>query len=519
MIAPDRDGVYRRVALFSRYKGYVFPSLAVALFTDRFALRGEDVLFDGHPLPVNRQGELLLHYYGREFQFPRLTITEMIAAYQQPESGLFENVSSQVKDRLVIVALTAPGLHDLKPTSVTSRSPGAYVHATLLVNLLRGHHIRPMAGPWMMVIMFLLGTLLGLLVITIFSFWINTLVFLCFVIGWPFVSFCFFYYAQRWMGLLPYEIGFFLVFGVSATYSYYAEGKKRRMIRHVFSRYMSEDLVRELEAHPERAKLGGVRQHITIFFSDLANFTGLCEQSTPENIVGLLNEYFTVMTEIILEAKGVIDKYQGDGIMAFWGAPVLVQDHAVMACLAALRCQQNMKSINRRREKDGQSPLHMRIGLHSGEAIVGNMGSARRFDYTIVGDNVNVASRLEGLNRSFGTDIIISETTREQAGGRIVARELDLIAVKGRERPIRIFQLLGEKDQIAESDERGKMLFEEGLGLYRMRRFGEAQTRFEDAVRINPGDQPARAFVRRCQDLRATPPPPDWDGVTRASDT
>jgi adenylate cyclase len=201
--------------------------------------------------------------------------------------------------------------------------------------------------------------------------------------------------------------------------------------------------------------------------------------------------------------------------MAFWGAPIPLQDHAAMACSAALACQQRMEKINSKLRNEGFPPLSMRIGLHSGEAIVGNMGSTERFDYTVIGDSVNLASRLEGVNKQFGTKIIISEITYQLPKGKIEARELDLIAVPGREKPIRVFQLLGKKDEITGDDRRVKNLFEDGLKLYRMKEFEEAQEVFEKVMEISPNDQPSRIFVERCKNLIKAPPPANWDGVFR----
>ena len=515
IVSPDRDGVFRRVSVFTRYQGYLVPSLAGASLRNRFAFEGREILFDEKPLPLGGRGELLLHYYGKEFRFPALNVLDIVSAYQNREGPLFEILASRVRDRFIIIALTAPGLRDLKPTAVTSRSPGVYVHATLLANLIHGNHIRQIVNGWRFLLVFLLGSALGLLVITVLSFWKNSFIFLSFLLGWSLFSLGLFYHYEYWIGFLPFEIAFFIVFGLTATYSHATEGKKRRRIKHLFSHYMSEVLVRELESNPHKARLGGDKRFITIFFSDLANFTRLCEQFEPEKIVGLLNEYFTEMSQIILDSKGIIDKYQGDGIMAFWGAPILLEEHAIMACFAALRCQESMQQINEKMKNQGFPSLSMRIGLHSGEAIVGNMGSTRRFDYTAIGDNVNVASRLEGLNRQFGTAIILSEATYERAKAWVSARELDLIAIKGKEKPIRIFQLLGEKDRIRSDDEEVKNLFENGLRLYRMRRFEEAQRTFEKVIGLRPDDHPAQIFIARCKHLVHTQPATDWDGVFR----
>ena len=517
IISPDSDGVCRKIPLFTRYQEYLFPSLAASPLKERFALKGKGILFDAKPLPVNERGELLLHYYGQEFQFPTFNVLDIVSACQNPEGPLFDRVAGRIRGRFVIIALTAPGLLDLKPTAVTSRSPGGYIHGTLLANLLHNHHIRTASDISRFLLIFLAGVFLGLLSFGGFSSRRNSLIVLSFMMGWAVVSFGLFHYYQYWMGFLPQELSFLLIFGLAATYRYSTEGKKRRMIRKLFSQYMSEVLVRELESNPERTKLGGERRFITIFFSDLANFAGISEQFEPEKIVTLLNDYFTEMSQIILDSRGIIDKYQGDGIMAFWGSPIPLEDHAVRACLAALACQQRMQGINDKLPSEGFPPLPMRIGLHSGEAIVGNMGSTQRFDYTIVGDNVNLASRLTGINEHFGTGIIISENTYQLARERIEARELDLIAVPGRKKPVRVFQLLGEKDKITEGDRRVKALFEDGLKSYRIGKFEEAKKTFEKVMEINPNDEPSRIFIVRCKDLLEAPPA-KWDGVFRPTD-
>jgi adenylate cyclase len=228
-----------------------------------------------------------------------------------------------------------------------------------------------------------------------------------------------------------------------------------------------------------------------------------------------LNEYFTEMSQVILDSQGVIDKYQGDGIMAFWGAPISLEDHAARACLAALECQARMHKINESLSREGIPPLSMRIGLHSGDAVVGNMGSAQRFDYTIIGDNVNLASRLEGVNKQFGTKVIISETTYLQAGDRVETRELDLIAVKGKEKPIRIYELLGGKGTLTEEQRKLKLLYEEALRSYWAKDFAEARRRLAQVLEINPEDRPAAVLLKRCEDLQVNAPAADWDGVFR----
>jgi len=515
IFAPDSDGVYRGVALFTRFHEYLFPSLTVAPLLERFDMKEGKVFLDGKALFLNREGQLMLHFYGKDFQFPRLNVLDILSAYQSPEHSHSEKMRGAIKDRYVIMALTAPGLYDLKPTAVTSVSPGAYVHGILLTNLLNGDHLREVDGKWKYSLLFLLGSALGYAILGNVSFWKNILTFLLFVVGWPALSLSLFFTQDSWIGFLSYEMAFFLVFGMTSTFSYNTEGKKRRVIRQLFSCYMSEVLVKELESNPQKARLGGDRRFITIFFSDLANFTTLSERFEPERIVSLLNDYFTEMSQVILDSQGVIDKYQGDGIMAFWGAPISLEDHAIRACHAARGCQVRMGKINQALSRGGIPPLSMRIGLHSGDAVVGNMGSMQRFDYTIIGDNVNLASRLEGVNKQFGTKVIISETTYELARDWIEARELDLIAVKGKEKPIRIYELLGEKGGMTEGQRRLKLLYEEGLRSYWAKDFAGARRLFAQVLETNPEDQPAAVLLKRCEGLQENAPAADWDGVFR----
>jgi adenylate cyclase len=283
----------------------------------------------------------------------------------------------------------------------------------------------------------------------------------------------------------------------------------------MFAQYMSEKVITHLMAHPERLKLGGERRHITLFFSDLAGFTSLSEGLEPEKVVALLNDYLSRMTDIILEEEGTMDKFEGDAIMAFWGAPLPQEDQALRACRAALRQQAALGELNRHFADQGLPPLAMRIGLHSGDAVVGNLGSQKRFDYTVIGDTVNLASRLEGLNKFYRTGILASETTRQECADNVLFREVDRVAVKGRETPVTVYQPLGLQDDLPPAKATLSQEFAEALELYRQRKFSEAGARFQHILGENPEDGPARVFWGRCQQFQGSPPPPDWDGVFR----
>jgi adenylate cyclase len=256
-------------------------------------------------------------------------------------------------------------------------------------------------------------------------------------------------------------------------------------------------------------KLGGARRDVTVFFSDIAGFTSISEKMEPEPLVRFLNTYLGAMTNIILGRQGTLDKYEGDAIMAFWGAPISQEDHAIRACQAALECQKKLEELRFDWERQSLPPFRIRIGLNSGEAIAGNMGSESRFDYTVMGDNVNLASRLEGISKQYGTELIISENTRTLIGDDFVCRELDLIRVKGKDKPVRIFELIGKKDEVTPEQTQKIEVFQKGLGFYRSKNFMAAIEKFKSIT----NDPPSGVFAHRCEVFIQNPPAEGWDGV------
>jgi adenylate cyclase len=247
----------------------------------------------------------------------------------------------------------------------------------------------------------------------------------------------------------------------------------------------------------------------------MAGFTTLSERLDPETVVSLLNDYLSRMTEIILAEEGTVDKYEGDAIMAFWGAPLDQEDQACRACRAALRQQTALTELNQQFAASGLPVLANRIGLHTGDAIVGNLGSEKRFDYTVIGDTVNLASRLEGLNKFYGTVIMASDTTVQECAGAMEFRELDRVAVKGRETPIAVFQVLALPGELTPAQAAAREEFARGLKLYRQGQFAAAAAHFSQALEHLPQDGPSQVFLTRCQQYETNPPTPDWDAVFR----
>jgi adenylate cyclase len=273
-------------------------------------------------------------------------------------------------------------------------------------------------------------------------------------------------------------------------------------------------VVEELLANPDKIKLGGEKKECTVFFSDVAGFTTIAEQLTPEALVRLLNDYLTEMTNIVFKYDGMLDKYEGDAIMAVFGAPISQPDHAYKACAAALEMQEQLIKLRELWGKQGRPQLHARCGINSGQMVVGNMGSENRFDYTVMGDAVNLGARLEPANKQYRTKIMIGEQTYKLAGDQIIVRGLDLLRVKGKTEPVKVYELLGTKAQgITDKKQQVLDIFNKGFENYLTQNWETAMNYFQQALKIDHMDGPAITYVRRCEQFGQNPPGKDWDGV------
>ncbi|MEI6564541.1 MAG: adenylate/guanylate cyclase domain-containing protein, partial [bacterium] len=285
------------------------------------------------------------------------------------------------------------------------------------------------------------------------------------------------------------------------------EGKQKRFIKGAFKQYLSPVVIEELVQHPERLKLGGELRELSIFFSDVRGFTSISERLNPEQLTGLLNSYLTAMTDIIYRHGGTVDKYEGDAIIAFWNAPLTQSDHAIRAVRTALECQEKLTALNPDYKAQIGAELYQRIGLNSGPVVVGNMGSNQRFNYTFLGDAGNLAARLEGINKQFGTSILISSNTQKQLDSSIVVREIAQVQVVGRKEPVRVYEPMlpttaaGRREVLE--------VFACGLAKYYE---GAIQGALDCFASIEAQDAPAEAYVRRCRSL-LTSPLADWNGV------
>lgn len=307
----------------------------------------------------------------------------------------------------------------------------------------------------------------------------------------------------------------FATFLSSTIVDFLRTEREKGFLRSAFSHYLSTDVIREIVANPDLLKLGGTKKTMTAMFTDIKGFSTISEKLGPEELVRLLNAYLTGMSDAILDLKGTIDKYEGDAIIAFFGAPMDLPDHAERCCRAAVRMKKLEAQLNVRFLEEGlaPSPLLTRIGINTGEMVVGNMGTDRKMDYTIIGDSVNLAARLEGVNKQYGTWICVAEDCVNAAGQSFLYRRLDRIRVVGKSAPIRIFELVDEVAQVTEEQRKFYAEFEEAMELFEARKWKEARTAFTSCLDAVPGDGPSKTYIGRCDTYLQNPPPANWDGV------
>lgn len=500
---PDGDSVYRRLPLVAEYDGLILASLPLTLADLLGAVPDPaDVLLD-------RSGAMILRFHGPDRTYQTYSIAALINSQARIEEGLAPQVDpAEFAGKTVLIGATAAGLLDFRPTPFGGAYPGMEILATALDNLVQRDFIReaPPAATWIAALLLALAAGVGTSLLR------RTGAMAAFGLAVPAAAAAGAVLAARagvWVELVAPAAAAIVAFVTAALLSYGVEGRQRRFIKTAFRYYLSPHVIDRVLDDPTLLRLGGQRREITAFFSDLAGFTSISERLSPEALVGLLNAYLSDMTDIILDLGGTLDKYEGDAIIAFWNAPVDLPDHALRACRAALRCQ---KRLAERREEFRRAyghELRMRIGLNSGPAVVGNMGSERRFDYTAMGDTMNLASRLEGAGKLYGTWTLIGEETERLARDAVVAREVDLIRVVGKARPVRIFELVGEAGEVPAEDLERLTLFGRALDEYRARRFAGAEAAFT----VLAGDPVASLYAERARQASASPPSADWDGV------
>lgn len=432
--------------------------------------------------------------------------------------------AGEIRGRIFFIHAFAGALRDLKPSPVDRHHLGGEITANFLDNLLHGDFIRR-APTWVSAVTTLLlclllsvGTFLVSAVtrsagwVSVLSMFISALV----VSVYGFIAYTMYDASGLWLDMVQPSMWALLAWGGALGTNFYQEGKSRRFVQDALGRYTAPALVKELMANPKALTLGwGDKRELTVFFSDLQSFTSISERLTAEQLVRLLNDYLTEMTNIVLESGGIVDKYIGDAIMAFWGAPYDDPDHAMNACRATLKMQQRITELHPKWIEEYGEDILARCGLNTGEAVAGNMGSKHKFNYTLMGDTVNLASRFEGANKPYGTLVMIGEGTYKVVKDHVITRELDFLAVKGKERPVRVYELMGLTEDMDERTVDLADRFNQAMDVYRQTKFEEAMSEFLKIIDDYDGDGPSKLYVARCREYIRNPPPLDWDGVYR----
>ena len=490
---PDPDGVFRRASLFNKVGDRTVPSLGMAVWQLGAGVQEGDT----RNLPLDGRNRLLLNFAGKDGHHASVGAAAVIQSGLQLQVGEKPLIDPSVFSNAYVLVVSAPGLMDVRPTPVSRVSPGVEVHATVLDNLLSGRMLRDAPRFGVVLSVLLMGWATAGLVLSA-RYARQTAVAFLYCLPVPVAASFAGYAAGYWwpMVLGVFTVAFALVGATLVNYA--TEGRQRAFIRSAFRHYLGDEVIEQILADPNRLKLGGEKRELTVFFSDIEKFSTFSEKLEPEVLTALLNDYLSDMSAIIQEEGGYLDKYIGDAIVAFWNAPVEQSDHAARACRAALRCQRKLAERREEFERRTGVVLRARIGLNTGEAIVGNMGSHERFNYTILGDAANLASRLEGANKAFGTYLMVSESTWQRSGGAWMGRELALLRVVGRQAPVRVYELAGFP---ADARPKAWADFDEARALFAVGRLAEAAERFERL----PAEAAACAYAARCRMLQAQP--------------
>ena len=524
-ISPDPDGYIRRYPLIFVHGKEIYPSLALSLaslvlgdspkveFTDDARVRRISFAKNsGEGIPTTSLGYIDLNFKGPAESFPYISAWDVLrSSAMGPQDPLYQETTKTLKDSIVIFGATALGVYDMRAFPFDSNTPGVEGHATALDNLLSND---PLLSPtslsldWLPV--FLL-VVLGIVFASLFSRYDaipSLLIFSGFIALMALIDVKILFSHQINLPTAFLAIEILSIFILILAIRYILEERNRKFIRTAFSRYLSPQVVDLVLKDPSKLALGGERRDLSILFTDLRGFTTLSENMDPKVLSQFLNEYLTEMTDIIFELGGTLDKYIGDAVMAFWGAPIHQNDHASRAALAAVKMQRRLREIAPRFKQRYQVEIGMGVGINSGVVSVGNMGSDRIFEYTVIGDHVNLASRLEGLTRIYGVDVICTRSTLDaipdpQASG-IFSRVIDVVKVKGKTQATELVELTDTPFAPEWIHD-----FNEGRRLFHDRRWEEAEVLFK---KHEANDPVSRVFCKRCDNYKQTPPPEGWDG-------
>jgi adenylate cyclase len=525
---PDPDGVIRRLALFAQVQSVqgLIPALSLQTAAVQMGatlepaynnltgkLDGARLRVEGRPpvlVPMLRsEPYALIDHVGPPGAFHSVSLADVV-------DGTFDPADLKGKAVVMGVSLIGYGM-DQRVTPFSEAYPGTYIHASMVSNILAGQFLRRPVELRMVELLVMLGMafLLARALPRVRFQWKLALVAGLLATYFAVDQLLFVGPKLLLATVMPLSSIFLTSFGVIFL-GYLSTDREKLALRHAFQHYLNASVMEQMLQNPDRLKLGGEKKEMTVLFSDIRGFTTLSERMAPEALVNFMNGYLTPMTRIVFEEGGTLDKYIGDALMAFWGAPVDQPDHAVRACRASVRFLEKLKELKALWRDQHLPEFDIGVGINSGPMIVGNMGSDIRFDYTVMGDSVNLASRLEGTNKEYETRILISEDTYALAKDHVVARRLGAVRVKGKRKPVRIYELRG-LGQAQGADLEAISAFEAAVDAFAERRWDEAERGFRRVLELWADDPPSRRYLEEIQQFRTQPPPEQWDGVYTAT--
>lgn len=539
-IQSDPDGIHRQYFVAQKYQEEILPSFGLELLrkyleipaSEPVQVSADNVKLGELNIPLSFEGLMRIDFAGPVGTFPQYSFDTVIddEDFMLEEDYDIDYFSISLlpdeifKDKIVLIGSTVSELHDNFPAPFfefkdrdgnyrKAETPGVEIHANAIWTILNQQYYKEFPHLFSLLLLLVLIGLVYFVVMRLSTFW-SIIISVGLLLLYNLAQFYLFANFRLILIMVMPSLAIALSFMASTVYEYVATQREKRMIMGAFERFVPQKVVKELLDHPEKLKLGGEERYLSVLFTDLANFTSVSEKLKPTDLVNLINIYLTEMTEVVFKYDGIVDKYEGDALMAEFGAPVHFEDHAVKACYAAIEMQERLKKLDLSKYKKVISSLSCRIGINSGHMIVGNMGSKNVFDYTVMGDAVNLASRLEGANKMYGTNIMISEDTYKLVKDDVVSRPLDLIRVKGRQKPVRVLEVISRRDQkIPERIRSILPVFVNGIRYYHLRDWKKSEECFRFCLDMVPNDGPAKEYLRRVQEYAETPPEDEWDGV------
>lgn len=527
-VQPDLDGVLRHMTPMIRGRSGYHAVLGIGAYlaqqaTPTIEHHGDYLQVNDKHIPLDENGQVVVRWRPNWPPFPIYSFSRIYSTVKIEEAEAEGEVPEAVKatkldpalfkGKTIFLGTSAAGTYETRVSPIREKDYGIHLHASFFESIVSDDYTERADATTNMLLLLIFSFLMA--AVATIPKKISSEMLLSLLVFLSFIGLVVYAFDQRglWLNIVAPTVGMVVAFSTGIVSNYLTEGRQKSQIRSAFSMYLSPVVIESLVEDPTKLKLGGERRQITAFFSDVAGFTSFSERMEPQELVAFLNVYLTEMTEIILSEGGTIDKYEGDAIIAMFGAPVPQEDHAYRACRAAIRCQNQLAKRRPEWIKEGLPECRMRIGVNSGDAVVGNMGSTQRFDYTMMGDTVNLAARLEGTNKVYGTELMCGEVTESLCGEKILMRELDSVRVKGKKHPVRVYEPLADMSEATDDQRRYKDNWESCLALYREQRFSEAHTKLQEHLKEFRHDAAAKEFLDRCSAFEAFPPPGDWDGV------